>query len=263
MKEVLVAKKAAAAGIKVIKRYYRKKFSVKHKGETNLVTEVDEKAQAAICRVIKKYFPQDAILAEEGDFSTTASAKRRWIIDPIDGTTNFAHGYPVFCVSVAFEKNGKIEVGVIHDPTRDEVFVAQRGRGAFCNGRRMSVSEVKKLKSALLITGFPYDLYNPEYNNLPYFVHFIFRTQAVRRDGSAALNLAYVADGRFDGFWELSLKLWDYAAGILMVEEAGGIVRHLSGRKLKLGEHAVIAGNSSMVRQIAQEIPRAKDIKVA
>jgi myo-inositol-1(or 4)-monophosphatase len=256
VKELDIALKAAEAGAKVIRKYYEKKFKVRLKGKINLVTEVDEKAQAAICKIIHSYFPNDAILAEEGDFSRTKAAQRRWIIDPIDGTTNFAHGYPVFCVSVAFEKNGEILCGVINDPTRRDIFHAVKGKGAFLNRKRIHVSKTKKLEQSLLITGFPYDLDNPLYNNIPYFLHFIRHSQAVRRDGSAALNMAYVAAGRFDGFWELSLCLWDYAAGLLLVKEAGGLVKHISGRDLKLGEQAVIASNPTMYPEFQKHLKR-------
>ncbi len=255
MKELKVCIEAAAAAAKLISGYTGKKFKIKHKGETNLVTEVDEKAQKAIVKVIRKHFKNDAILAEEGDLSTTATAERRWIVDPIDGTTNFAHGYPKFCVSIAFERNGEIQAGVIHDPNLKEVFSAARGKGAFCNKRRIRVSTAAEtLKQSLLVTGFPYDLDNPLYDNVPYFLHFLRKVQAVRRDGSAALNLAYVAAGRFDGLWELSLKPWDYAAGILLVKEAGGKVSHMSGRDVLAGDHALLCTNGKIHNAMLEEI---------
>ena len=261
MKELKVALAAAKAGAEVILKYHGKSFKVGKKGEINLVTEVDEKAQKAIMKVIRKYFPKDALLAEEGDFATTATAPRRWVIDPIDGTTNFAHSYPVFCVSIAFELNGEIVCGVIHDPTRKEVFTAIKGKGAFLNKKRLKVTNRSILRECLLVTGFPYDLDNPEYNNVPYFLHFIRKGQAVRRDGSAALNLAYVAAGRFDGFWELSLNRWDYAAGILLITEAGGIVKHLSGRELKMSDQAVIASGPNVFDEFLAEAKNLSKLK--
>lgn len=253
-KELKVCLEAAAAGADVIRKYTGKKFSVRHKGEINLVTEVDEKAQAAIVKVIHKHFKKDAILAEEGQFSSTASAPRRWIIDPIDGTTNFAHGYPKFCVSIAFEQEGVLKAGVIHDPNLKEIFYATKGGGAFCNKKKIRVSKTEKLIKALLVTGFAYDLDNPAYDNIPHFLHFLRRAQAVRRDGSAALNLAYVAAGRFDGIWEKALNPWDIAAGILLISEAGGKITTMDGKPLALGHHALMASNPILYNEFLREI---------
>ncbi len=243
-------------GAKILSHYYEKKVSVRKKGRTNLVTEVDEKVQKAIIKEIKKNFPDDAILAEEGDFSTTRSAKRRWIIDPLDGTTNFAHGYPCFCVSVAFEEDGIVRVGVIHDPNRKEVFHAVKGKGAFLNKKKIRVSEPKALEDCLLVTGFPYDLQNSSINNLPLFCHMLMYARAVRRDGSAALNLAYVAAGRFDGFWELGVKAWDVAAGLLLIREAGGAVQPLEASDAENPEKLVTA-HPEILKLILDELPRA------
>lgn len=249
-----VALEAAAAGAKVIQSYHGKSFDIRHKGLTNLVTEVDVKAQKAIVRVIQKHFPKDAILAEEGDLSSTREASRRWIVDPLDGTTNFAHGYPKFCVSIAFELEGVVRAGVVHDPNLKEIFRAELNKGAFMNKKRIRVSKISSLSQSLLVTGFPYDLDNPEYNNIPYFLHFLKRVQAVRRDGSAALNLAYVAAGRFDGLWEFSLKPWDYAAGILLVREAGGKATHMSGREILPTDHAMLCSNPDLYPEFLGEI---------
>jgi len=228
MKELKVALEAADAASKIILRYFGKTFQIRHKGEINLVTEVDEKAQKAIVRVIQKYFPKDSVLAEEGDLSKTRTASRLWIVDPLDGTTNFAHGYPRFCVSIGFECEGQMQCGVVHDPVMKEVFRAEKGKGAFLNKRRLQVSKIKSLRQSLLVTGFPYDLNDPKTDNIPYFLHLLKKVQAIRRDGSAALNLAYVAAGRFDGLWELGLNPWDVAAGILLIEEAGGRLANFS-----------------------------------
>ncbi len=261
MKELKVAITAARAAAKIINKFYGKKFKVKRKGEIDLVTEVDERAQKEICRVIWKAFPKDAILAEEFELSKTAGAARRWIVDPIDGTTNFAHGYPKFCVSIAFEKNGELECGVILDPVMKEVFTAARGKGAFLNGKRLKISKAQTLKESLLVTGFPYDLDDPRKNNIPFFLHMIRKAQAIRRDGSAALNLAYVAAGRFDGFWELGLNAWDVAAGILLVKEAGGEVRHITGRANRISDPELIAGNTLIAQQLTTECSKVSEIQ--
>lgn len=245
---------AAQSASKIILRYYEKTFRIRKKGEINLVTEVDELAQKAIVRSIHKKFKKDAILAEEGDLSKTAASQRRWIVDPIDGTTNFAHGYPMFCVSIAFEFEGEVKCGVILAPYLRETFHAIRGHGAFLNKKKIAVSQCQNLREALLVTGFPYDLDNPNFNNVPYFLHMIRKAQAVRRDGTAALNLAYVACGRFDGFWELGLSPWDVAAGLLLIEEAGGRVRNFSDRPAKIENHSIVCGNSFVTSELLREI---------
>ena len=260
MKELKVALAAARAASKIILKFYGKKFKVKRKGEIDLVTEVDERAQKEICKIIWKAFPKDAILAEEFELSRTEKAERRWIVDPIDGTTNFAHGYPKFCVSIGFEAQGHLQCGVIWDPVMKEVFTAVRGKGAFLNGKRLRVSKAQTLKESLLVTGFPYDLDDPRKNNVPFFLHMIRKAQAIRRDGSAALNLAYVAAGRFDGFWELGLNAWDVAAGLLLVQEAGGEVRHLTGRANQLSDPEMIAGNQQITDQLISECAKVPEI---
>jgi myo-inositol-1(or 4)-monophosphatase len=258
MKELEVCFKAAKAASIIIRKYYGREFEIKKKGIINLVTEVDVLAQKAIVAVILKAFPKDSILAEEGDLSKTKKANRRWVVDPIDGTTNFAHGYPRFCVSIAFEQKGIVECGVIHDPIMNEVFHAVRGKGAFLNKKRLKVSKINKLKEALLVTGFPYDLDDPETDNVPYFLHMLRKAQAIRRDGSAALNLAYIAAGRFDGFWELGLSPWDVAAGFLIIEEAGGKVTDFFGKKAPITCRNVVAGNPKVFLQLLHEIQNAK-----
>lgn len=255
MKELKVAKKAARKAGKLILQYYEKSFRVKMKGLIDPVTEVDEKVQTLIVDIIRKEFPHDQFLAEEGDLAETKSVQadsvpvdsdkskklnlrdqRRWIIDPIDGTTNFTHGYPCFCVSIAFERNSCLEAGVIYQPILDELFFAQRGKGAYLKTskrkkRQLQVSPREKLIESLLVTGFPYNHNDLHTNNLPLFCDLMKSSRAVRRDGSAAMNLAYVACGRFDGFWELGLKAWDVAAGLLLVQEAGGELHELSQRR--------------------------------
>jgi myo-inositol-1(or 4)-monophosphatase len=188
---------------------------------TNLVTEMDARAEAVIVDRLLGAFPDDAILAEERGAQAGRSG-RRWIIDPLDGTTNYAHGVPIFGVSIALEVGGRVQLGVVYDPNQRELFVAERGAGAFCNDARLTVSTATTLDASLLATGFPYDIRVKDDNNLREYGAFAVRARGVRRLGSAVLYLAWVAAGRFDGYWELRLGPWDVAAGGLMVEEAGG-----------------------------------------
>jgi len=195
----------------------------------DLVTEVDHACEALIVESLGTQRPGDAVLAEEGSGDDRPGAAWRWIIDPLDGTTNYAHGYPRFCVSIGVEHEGVREVGVVYDPLLEELYSATRGAGAFLNGRRLRVSQEHDLGRALVATGFAYDVrHNPD-DNLDHFASFVKTARAVRRDGSAALDLCYVAAGRFEGFWELQLHPWDVAAGFLIVEEAGGRVSDRSG----------------------------------
>jgi len=208
----------------------------------NLVTEMDSRAETLIVDRLRREFPDDAILAEERGASRGRSG-RRWIIDPLDGTTNYAHGVPIFAVSVALEERGRIVLGVIHDPSQRETFIAERGRGAYLNGARLGVSGTKRLEESLLATGFPYDIRESDDTNLPEFGVFSLRARAVRRMGSAVLYLAYLAAGRIDGYWELRLGSWDAAAGWLMVEEAGGRVTDLAGGLFDLAAPRIVASN--------------------
>jgi myo-inositol-1(or 4)-monophosphatase len=196
-------------------------LQVSNKGAIDLVTEADLASEKLIIDRIKTHYPRHAILAEESGATEANGAEWKWIIDPLDGTTNYAHGYPCFCVSIALEHNRRIEVGVIYDPMRDEMFAAERGQGALLNERRISVSDIEDLNGAMLCTGFPYNVRErPDFTRD--FARFTMAAQAVRRDGSAALDLAHLSCGRFDGFFEEGLKPWDVAAGILLIEEAGG-----------------------------------------
>ena len=195
--------------------------------ETNLVTEIDKQSEALIIKKIRHHFPDHAILGEESGAHEQKS-EYRWIIDPLDGTTNYTHGLPIFCVTIGIEHQGEIIAGAIYDPNRDELYTAEKGKGAFLNGKRIYVSTVDSLINSLLVTGFPYNVKeNPE-NVIEHFVNFLPKAQGVRRLGSAALDLAYVACGRFDGYWEIFLQPWDKAAGILLVQEAGGVVTNFT-----------------------------------
>jgi len=216
---------------------------------TNLVTEMDARAEALVVDGLLAAFPEDAILAEERGARSGRSG-RRWIIDPLDGTTNYAHGLPVFGVSIALEERGRVLLGVVYDPSQRELFVAERGAGAFCNDARLAVSSAATLDASLLATGFPYDIrVNPD-NNLAEYPVFAVRTRGVRRMGSAVIDLAWVAAGRFDGFWELRLGPWDVAAGGLMVEEAGGRLTSLTGGPVDLEAPAVVASNGRIHDEI-------------
>jgi myo-inositol-1(or 4)-monophosphatase len=249
MKPLAVAVEAALAGGEILKSYFGGDFRIAYKGALNLVTDADLASEKEIVGILGKRFPGAAILAEEAGEALGASGFR-FIIDPLDGTTNFAHGYPVFAVSIACEFAEEVVAGVVYDPTREELFTAARGRGAFLNGRRLRVSATEELGRALLVTGFPYDLKENLTGNLRLFNRFMGASRAVRRDGSAALDLCYVAAGRFDGFWEEKLGPWDTAAGALVVEEAGGRVTDLDGNEFHYRKGAVVASNSTLHEQM-------------
>jgi myo-inositol-1(or 4)-monophosphatase len=207
----------------------------------DLVTEVDLLSERFIKERISTYYPKHGILAEESGAQASASAYR-WIIDPLDGTTNYAHAYPLFAVAIALERAGEVILGVVYDPIRDELFAAEKGSGAMLNGRTIHVSRIETLADSLLVTGFPYNV-RSDRRNIEYFGRFIDKAQAVRRDGSAALDLCYLACGRFDGFWELGLKPWDMGAGKIIVEEAGGQVTKFDGRPVTIYEPEILATN--------------------
>jgi len=223
----------------------------------DLVTEADREAEAAAIAVLQRAFPAHAILAEESGASTITS-EHRWIIDPLDGTTNFAHGYPHFCVSIAYERRGKVQAGVIFDAIRRELFVARRGGGATLNGKPIKVTRVPKLETSLMVTGFPYDRREKRRFYLAFWEAFMIRTHGVRRTGSAALDLAWVACGRNDGFWEFGLKPWDVAAGSLLVEEAGGRATNMDGAPLDLAGAQIIASNGRIHQEIIEVINAAR-----
>jgi myo-inositol-1(or 4)-monophosphatase len=212
----------------------------------DLVTEVDEACEALIVKALEHERPHDAILAEEGGGSDRDGAEWRWIIDPLDGTTNYAHGYPRFCVSIGIEHDDERELGVVYDPLLDELYTAVRGDGAFLNGRRLRVSDESDFGAALLATGFAYDIRKSLEDNLNHFALVIKQARAVRRDGSAALDLCYVGAGRFDGFWEMKLHPWDVAAGLLIVEEAGGAISDMRGGPAQRSGRETVASNGQI-----------------
>ena len=215
---------------------------VEFKGHANLVTIADKRSEELIIGGILSRYPSHSILAEESG-ATQSGAAVKWIIDPLDGTTNFAHGYPFYCVSIAVEEKGEIVCGAVYDPVREEMFSAARGAGAYRNGERLKVSNVDRLSQALLITGFPYNFRERLDTVIRQFGKFLVASQAVRRGGSAALDLCYVASGRLDGFWELYLQPWDTAAGHVILEEAGGRVTDFKGGPFSIYNKETLASN--------------------
>jgi myo-inositol-1(or 4)-monophosphatase len=222
----------------------------------DLVTEADRESEEAVIRTINRAFPDHAILAEESGANAHLS-EHRWIIDPVDGTTNFAHGFPQFCVSIAYERRGRVELAVVFDALKRELFVAARGRGARLNAQAIRVSATPSLDLALLATGFPYDRRERRNFYFTFWEAFMMRTQGVRRTGSAALDLCYVACGRVDAFWEFGLKAWDVAAGAMIVTEAGGRVTNLDGSALDLDARKILASNGKLHRAMRETIAKA------
>ncbi len=218
---------ARAAG-EILRAGYEQDFQIDYKGAVDPVTEVDRRSEAYLLDEIRRRFPNTRVLAEESGASG-AGSDGLWYIDPLDGTVNYAHGVPIFAVSIAYAAAGEVTLGVVYDPLRDELFRAERGRGAWLNDRRLQVSSQTELRRSLLVTGFPYDILHTPRNNFDHFAHLARLTQGVRRLGSAALDLCYVAAGRFDGYWELKLSPWDLAAGGLIAAEAGALVTDLEG----------------------------------
>jgi len=246
-----IALRAAHEGGAVLMRYFGKITSVTHKGEIDLVTEADKEAELTIVSIIKAAYPHHRILAEEtGESGTSSSCK--WIVDPLDGTTNYAHGYPIFCISIAVELEGEIRYGVIYDPVRQELFTAEKDKGAYLNGNPLRVSSTQSLNNSLLCTGFPYDIRQDTESNLRHFSRFLMKAQAIRRDGTAALVLCYTASGGFYGFWEQKLRPWDVAAGSLIVAEAGGTVSTYQGKPFSIYAPEIVASNGFIHEQMLE-----------
>jgi myo-inositol-1(or 4)-monophosphatase len=238
-----VGSAAAVAAGKLLMDRFRTTIAVSHKTSViNLVTEMDVASEKLIASSLLAAFPGHSVLAEE-TYADAARGQYTWVVDPIDGTTNYAHGFPFWAVSIGLEVEGELEWGVVHNPNLGETFTARRGGGAWLGTQPLRVSSATTLDESLLATGFPYDIRTAERNNLAYFREFALRTQAVRRAGSAALDLACVAAGRFDGFWELRLSPWDCAAGFLLVREAGGKITNFRGEPTSIYEGEVVASN--------------------
>ncbi|HLF13475.1 MAG TPA: inositol monophosphatase family protein [Bacteroidota bacterium] len=216
----------------------------------NVVTEIDRNSEEMILGAIRKNFPGDEILAEEGGKGADPGSGYRWIVDPLDGTTNYTHGFPVFCVSIGIEHEGKVVAGVIYDPNLAELFTAGLGNGARMNGSPIRVSAIDAMSRSLLVTGFPYNIDENPDKTIERFIGALMKAQAVRRMGSAAIDLAYVACGRYEGFWEVGLHPWDVAAGALLVTEAGGMVTDFSGRPCSIYAKDIAASNSVVHAQL-------------
>jgi myo-inositol-1(or 4)-monophosphatase len=232
--------------------------SVDYKSAFNIVTDVDKASEELIVKVIKATFPDDGFLAEESGEELSRKSKRRWIIDPLDGTTNYTHSYPFFAVSIGVEEDGVMVLGVVYNPMADEMFVAERGAGAYLNGEKLAVSKESSLDNSLLATGFPPDTLNNMQNNMESFKYLTSHCHGVRRDGSAALDLCFVAAGRLDGFWERKLAPWDVAAGSLIVEEAGGSVTNLEGGAMELASGHILATNGLIHRQVMDGLEKVR-----
>lgn len=251
-----VALRAAKEAGAILRQGLEQQRTIEFKGVKNLVTDMDRRSEETIADLVRQALPHHNVLCEEGT-RLQGDSGYRWYVDPLDGTTNYAHGYPCYSVSIGVEQDGELIFGIVYDPSQEELFMAERGGGAFLNGKRLQVSTIAGLPDALLATGFPNDVAGAEHNNLDQFVKFMTRAQGVRRPGSAALDLCYVAAGRFDGFWELKLYPWDMAAGILMVTEAGGRVTDLHGGPHRLSNPQIVASNgllhAEMLRVLAME----------
>jgi myo-inositol-1(or 4)-monophosphatase len=264
MKEYLAAAREAAqvAGSLILKNWQQVK-EVEFKSALDLVTSVDRQSEECIVEVLEKRFPRHSILAEEGFNIQRSQSDYRWIVDPLDGTTNFVHTYPHFSVSIALEEKGEIILGLVYDLLREESFEALQGKGAFLNGNPIHTSTVTELDKALLATGFPYDRREKVDFYLPFFRAFMTSSQGIRRNGSAALDLSYVACGRLDGFWEFALHPWDIAAGSLIVREAGGTLTDFSGGNFSIWGNGTLASNgmihSEMLTIIIEETNKNVD----
>jgi myo-inositol-1(or 4)-monophosphatase len=242
-----VAREAGA----LLMEYFDKNIKIEYKGEADLVTAADRKSEALIRERIRAHWPGHDVLGEEEGLRDTGS-DFRWYVDPLDGTTNFAHGFPVFCVSMALQHKDEMVAGLCYDPTRDELFAAEHGKGAYLNGHRIHVSKVNRLVESLVGTGFPSHKRhkNP---NIHFYHQITLRTHGVRRAGSAALDLCSVASGRLDGFWEFNLNPWDTAAGVLIVQEAGGMVTDFSGGPFQLNSRETLASNGLIHGALVEE----------
>ncbi len=239
---------------KILYNGYEKVHQVSYKGTIDLVTEIDHQSEAFLIGEVQRQFPGHRILAEESG-ALDGHAEHLWLIDPLDGTVNYAHGVPMFCVSVAYAHKKQVTLAAVYDPLRDEMFTAEHGKGSWLNGRALKVAQVDELQKSLLVTGFPYDTWNTPRNNFEYFTRLAKMTQGVRRLGSAALDLCYVGAGRFDGYWELSVKPWDVAAAGLVAEEAGAKVTSVDGGDDYLGSsQSLLAANPGLYKKILAEL---------
>jgi myo-inositol-1(or 4)-monophosphatase len=243
-----VAIDAAREAGAILLAEFDRPVKISYKGEVDIVTQADRRSEQAIVARLRAHFPKHAIAAEEGGGAESDSAFR-WHVDPLDGTTNFAHGYPCFAVSIGLEEAGELIAGVVYQPVSGEMFTAAKGEGAYLNQKKIHVSPIEKLATSLLATGFP-SVKRAQNPNIHYYWDFTLRSHGVRRDGSAALDLAAVACGRFEGFWEFGLHSWDTAAGVLLVREAGGVVTRFDGQPYRLGDQELLASNTHVHREM-------------
>jgi len=264
-----IAIEAVKEAGKIQEEKFGENFKIEHKGEINLVTEVDYQCEKAIIDIIKRDYPEHEILTEEAGSvkglppshspltkGGQMEGKYKWIIDPLDGTTNYAHSYPCFCASVGLEIDGEIVAGAVYNPMIDELFTSIKGEGAYLNGNRIRVSKIGDINKSLLATGFPYDIRESKENNLNHFCNFAVRAQAIRRPGSAVLDLCYLAAGRFDGFWELKLYPWDMAASSLIVKESGGMITDFKGSEFSIYKGEMLASNGLIHKEMIEILSR-------
>jgi len=255
-----IAIQAARQGGAILLDYAQKGFQIHKKEQAiNLVTEADLRSEEAIIQTIRQAFPEHQILSEEQGLQKSPTHPIKWIVDPLDGTTNFAHGFPMYNVSIGVEYEGICILGVVYDPTRNELFLAQTGKGATLNGTPIHVSATPKLNEALLVTGFAYDVHTAKDNNLKEFCAFTLRARGMRRTGTAAIDLCYIASGRFDGFWELQLNPWDTAAGKVILEEAGGRVTNYAGEPYSIYGSTLIATNGIIHQEMIEVLRSCRE----
>ncbi len=246
---VTFASEAAYGAGAILKEGFRKNKAIRYKGRIDPVTEFDLRSEKFIVSKIKSRYPDHGLLAEEGS-EREQTSEFRWVIDPLDGTVNYAHRFPIYCVSIGLEMSGQIVAGVVYDPERDELFSAGQNIGASLNGKKIVVSDEPKLERALLATGFAYNIKKAKRNNLGLFARMSKKAQGIRRPGSAAMDLCWLASGRLDGFWELYLHPWDTAAGLIIVEEAGGKVTQFDGSAYDITSDEILASNDKLHRQL-------------
>jgi len=254
---LIVAEKAARQAGRFLAERFHGSLKIEKKGQVNLVTDADRRSEDLIRKIISEEFPDHQFIAEEGT-ELKRDSEYKWLVDPLDGTTNYAHGLPVYCVSIALLKKSEIITACIYNPNLDECFKAEHGGGAFLNGERIAVSKTESLDDSLLATGFPYDIRESDDDNLKEFTAFYKKARAVRRAGAAALDLAYVACGRFDGFWEFKLAPWDIAAGILLVREAGGKISSWMGEKCDFFKGEVLASNGLIHERMVEVLRKVR-----
>lgn len=249
--ELEIAVDAARQAGKLLLEGFHQHHSLLYKGDINFATEVDHRSEVLIAHILKDSFPEDGFVGEENTLRNQ-TAHRKWIVDPLDGTTNYARGYPYFAVSIGLEEDGIPLLGVVYNPILDEMFSAQRGQGAALNGSPIHVSDTATLGQALLASGFPYEVWNTEKDNMAEFMKMVKRTMSVRNDGSAALDICYTACGRLDGYWEQHVQPWDIAAGVVILTEAGGQASLYDGSPFDLYGHSMLASNGSLHQTILQ-----------